>query len=167
MKRGKIPAYLMVLVLAGSALAASADGMFRLVSDDEFERDQAARGVAAEDGRTAGDVFDEQVWTRAIDAPVIEVVNPNAEKPVPSPVDIFIRFAPGPGAKINLDSLRIKYGVIGLDVTDRIRKAATVSPEGIRATGAELPPGNHSMSIEIGDTAGRTTKQKFKFRVDG
>jgi len=55
--------------------------------------------------------------------------------------------------------------MIGLDVTDRIRKAATVTERGIEATGAALPAGPHSMAIEIADSAGHSTKQAFKFRV--
>jgi hypothetical protein len=81
------------------------------------------------------------------------------------PVDISVRFSPGPGARIVLDSLHIRYGLIGLDVTDRIRKAATVTEQGIEAPGAALPAGSHSMSVEISDSAGRTTRQAFKFRV--
>ena len=61
---------------------------------------------------------------------------------------------------------RIRYGMIGLDVTDRIRQAATVTEQGIEATGAALPAGSHSMSVEIADSAGRSTKQAFKFRVE-
>ena len=55
--------------------------------------------------------------------------------------------------------------MIGLDPTDRIRKAATVTERGIEATGAALPAGPHSMAIEIADSAGHSTKQAFKFRV--
>jgi hypothetical protein len=77
-----------------------------------------------------------------------------------------VRFSPGAGSTIVLESLRIRYGMIGLDVTDRIRKAATVTERGIEATGAALPAGSHSMSIEIADSAGRNTKQAFKFQVE-
>jgi hypothetical protein len=155
----------LLLVLSCLTCVAVAAAGFLLVSDGEFARDQAARQVIADGGRTAGEIFDQQIWTRSVDAPAIEIVTPNAATPVESPVDIFVRFAPGPGAAIAPETLRIRYGVIGLDVTERIRKAATVTPEGIRARGAQLPAGEHAMSIEIADTAGRKTKQKFKFRV--
>ena len=101
----------------------------------------------------------------AADGPVITVVTPSPKGPVKAPVDIDVRFEPGPGATIVLDSLHIRYGLIGLDVTDRIRKAATVTEGGIRAPGAQLPSGSHSMSVEIADSAGRKTKQSFKFKV--
>ena len=155
---------LIVTVLAFPLLARSSDD-FQLVSADEYRRDQAAANEVTADGRTRMEVFDEQLWTRALDAPAIQVVTPDEAAPVRSPVDIFVKFEPAPGAKIALDSLHITYGVLGLDVTDRIRHAATVTEQGIRAKGAELPVGAHSMSIEISDTAGRKSKRKFKFRV--
>ena len=96
---------------------------------------------------------------------MIEILTPDAGRPVKAPVDISIRFTPGPAATIVLDSLRIRYGLIGLDVTDRIRKAATVTEQGIHAPGAALPAGSHSMSIEIADSAARKTKRAFKFKV--
>lgn len=155
----------LLLSVAGTNLSASGAG-FQLVSPDEYEREQASRAVVTADGRTQGDVFDEQVWTRSLDAPLIEVVTPTPTSPVRPPVNIVVNFQPGPGAKIVTESLRIKYGLVGLDVTDRIRKAATVTEQGIRANGADLPAGSHSLSIEIADTAGRRTKQTFKFRVE-
>ncbi len=155
---------LLMAMLSICGIAASS-GAFQLVLPDEFSRDQLARSEQLPDGRTRGELFDEQVWTRSLDAPLIEVVTPDAATPVQSPVDIYVKFEPGPGAKIVLDSLHIRYGVIGLDVTDRIRKAATVTEQGIRAKGAELPAGSHTMSIEIADSIGRKGKQKFKFRV--
>jgi hypothetical protein len=115
---------------------------------------------------TRGTGAREPTSERATDGPVIEVLTPEAKKPVKPPVDINVRFAPGPGARIVIDTLRIRYGMIGLDVTERIRKAATVTEQGIQAPGAALPAGSHSMSIEIADSAGRKTKQVFKFKVE-
>ncbi len=153
-----------ITVLAVPLVAGSSE-RFQLVSADEYARDQAAANEVTADGRTRMEVFDQHVWTRALDAPVIQVVAPDEASLVRSPVDIFVKFGPAPGSKIALDSLHITYGVLGLDVTDRIRHAATVTEQGIRAKGADLPAGSHSMSIEISDTAGRKSKRKFKFRV--
>ena len=97
---------------------------------------------------------------------MIEVLTPDARKTVKSPVDISVHFSPGPGATIVLDSLRVSYGLIGLDVTARIRQSASVTEQGIQAPAAALPAGSHSMSIEIADSAGRKTRQAFKFRVE-
>jgi len=156
---------LLLMLSCLTCIAVAAVG-FRLISDEEFARDQAAREVIADGGRTAGEIFDQQVWTRSVDAPAIEVVQPDPAAALHSPVDIEVRFTPAPGASIDLSTLRIRYGVIGLDVTDRIRKAAEVTASGIHARGAELPAGKHSMSVEIGDNKGRKNRQKFKVHVE-
>ena len=135
-----------------------------LLSVEEYQQEEDARSLVTRGARESAAVEPES--GRAPGGPVIEIMTPDARQAVKAPVDIVVRFRPGPDARIVLDSLRIRYGMIGLDVTERIRKAATVTDEGIRASGADLPAGKHSMSIEIADSAGRTTKQAFKFRVE-
>jgi hypothetical protein len=139
-------------------------GGFELVSADEFQREEDARSLVTRSAKSLQPA--EEQSRRVPDGPVIEIVTPDATTPVHAPVDITVRFEPGPGARIVLDSLHIRYGLIGLDVTDRIRKAARVTEQGIDAPGASLPTGSHSMSIEISDSAGRTTRQAFRFRVE-
>ena len=123
-------------LLALSWLAAAAAG-FELVTAGEFQQEKDARALVLRG--TEGK--EEPATQRAPNGPVIEVVTPDAKAPVKAPVDIDVRFEPGPDARIVLNSLRIRYGLIGLDVTERIRKAATVDEHGIRAPGAQLPSG--------------------------
>ena len=146
---------------AGVSWLAAASTGFDLVSPAEFQQEKDARALVLRG--TEGK--EEPASQRPPDGPVIEIVTPDAKAPVKAPVDIDVRFEPGPNARIVLSSLKIRYGMIGLDVTDRIRKAATVDEHGIRAPGAQLPSGSHSMSVEIADSAGRKTKQSFKFKV--
>jgi hypothetical protein len=154
----------LLLVLAATWTAcAVADAVgFELVTPEEFQQEKDARSLIT---RSGAQQAAEPESKRAADGPIIVVKAPDAATPVRPPVDISVRFSPGPGARIVLDSLHIRYGLIGLDVTDRIRKAATVTEQGIEAPGAALPAGSHSMSVEISDSAGRTTRQAFKFRV--
>ena len=149
----------LALLTVSSFLAAS--DSFELITTGEYQQEKDARSLVLRG--TAGK--EEPESQRAQDGPVIDILTPSAKNTVKAPVDIDVRFEPGPGAKIVLDTLRIRYGMIGLDVTDRIRKAATVTEQGIRAPGAQLPAGSHSMSVEIADSAGRKTKQSFKFKV--
>jgi len=149
-----------VALLSACWLVTAADS-FELLTTAEYQQEKDARSLVLRGA--AGK--EEPESQRATDGPVISIVTPSAKNTVKAPVDIDVRFEPGPGAKIVLDTLRIRYGMIGLDVTDRIRKAATVTEEGIRAPGAQLPAGSHSMSVEIADSAGRKTKQSFKFKV--
>jgi hypothetical protein len=154
-----------VLLAAICAAAATAEpGGFELVTADEFQREEDARQLVTRSAQSLQPAEDGS--RRVVDGPLIEIVTPDATTPVHAPVDITVRFAPGPGARIVLDSLLIRYGLIGLDVTDRIRNAARVTEQGIEASGASLPAGPHSMSIEIPDTAGRTTRQASRFRVE-
>jgi hypothetical protein len=149
------------VALLSACWLVTAAGSFELLTPDEYQQEKDAQSLVLR-GATGKEEPESQ---RAADGPVINVVTPSAKNTVKAPVDIDVRFEPGPGAKIQIDTLRIRYGMIGLDVTDRIRKAATVTEQGIRAPGAQLPAGSHSMSVEIADTAGRKTKQSFKFKV--
>ena len=154
----------LLLAAMCATAATTGPGGFELVTADEFQREEDARELVTRSARSLQPA--DEASRRVVDGPLIEIVTPDATTPVHAPVDITVRFAPGPGARIVLDSLHIRYGLIGLDVTDRIRKAARVTEQGIEASGASLPAGSHSMSIEISDTAGRTTRQAFQFRVE-
>jgi hypothetical protein len=146
-------------LLAGT-LVVVASNDFELISPQEYQQEKDTEKLVLRGAEKAPPESE-----RAADGPVIMVVTPDAAHTVKAPVDIDVRFEPGPGAKILIDTLKIRYGMIGLDVTDRIRKAASVTEQGIRAPGAQLPAGNHSMTVEISDSAGRKAKQGFKFKV--
>lgn len=153
---------LLLVLLGVSCLVAGSTG-FDLLTTEEYQEEKDARSMVT---RGPGARAVEPESEHAVGGPLIEILAPDARKVVKAPVDISVRFSPGAGSTIVLESLRIRYGMIGLDVTDRIRKAATVTERGIEATGAALPAGSHSMSIEIADSAGRNTKQGFKFQVE-
>jgi len=153
---------LLLVLLGVSCLVAGSTG-FDLLTTEEYQEEKDARSMVT---RGPGARAVEPESEHAEGGPLIEILAPDARKVVKAPVDISVRFWPGAGSTIVLEPLRIRYGMIGLDVTDRIRKAATVTERGIEATGAALPAGSHSMSIEIADSAGRNTKQGFKFQVE-
>jgi hypothetical protein len=158
-------AWIAFVLAAVCATAATAHHTgFELVTTEEFRREKDARDLVTRSAKAQQPA--EAKSERSADGPSIDVITPNASGTVHAPVDISVRFAPGPEARIVIDSLHVRYGVIGLDVTDRIRKAARVTEQGIEAPGASLPPGSHSMSIEISDSLGRTTRQAFRFRVE-
>jgi hypothetical protein len=161
MRRDLRQRLLIASALLGAAWLVQAGEGFDLVTPAEYQEEKDAQALVLRGAAGKQEPESE----RAADGPVITVVNPDAKSTVKAPVDIDVRFEPGPDAKILLDTLRIRYGLIGLDVTDRIRKAATVTEQGIRAPGANLPSGSHSMTVEIADSSGRRTKQGFKFKV--
>jgi hypothetical protein len=146
------------VAMLAAAVVFAADRGFELLSQQEYQSELTARAKpgAALVARSAD-----------MNAPSITVVKPNRSLPIQPPVDIDVRFKPAEGATINVSSLKIKYGFLGLDVTQRILQAAgvQVSAEGLRANGAQLPSGSHSLLIEIADNYGRTGRQPLEFTV--
>jgi len=141
-------------MLAGAAQPAH----FELLSAREYGDELAARAVPGA-----------HFVLRAADfnAPTIMVVKPNHSTPIQPPVDIDVRFAAAQGATVNISTLKILYGFLKLDVTQRIVQAPGVqlSAEGLKANGAQLPRGSHKLLIEIADNLGRIGRQPVEFTV--
>jgi hypothetical protein len=140
-----------------SAVVPAAAGGFQLLSSREYQSELVARSVPGA-----------QFAPRAADfnAPTITVVKPD-HAAIQPPVDIEVRFAAVPGATVNISTLKILYGFLKLDVTQRILKApgVEVSAAGLKASGAQLPPGNHKLLIEVADNLGRMGQQSVEFSV--
>ena len=141
-----------------AAMALAADKGFELLSQREYqsELEARARPGALQVTRSAD-----------LNAPGISVVRPDRGGPIEPPVDIDLRFRPAEGATVNVSSLKIRYGFLGLDITQRILAApgVQVSAAGLRASGARLPSGSHKLLIEIADNYGRTGRQPLEFTV--
>ena len=102
----------------------------------------------------------------AIKPPSIEVHQPNT-KHLASPFDIDIRFIPEPGSRVKSDTLRILYGWMQVDITDRVRQwGATISAQGLTAKGAQVPPGHHTLTIQVADDRQRVGKTELSFSVE-
>ncbi len=129
---------------------------FVLVTPDEFSRELVAAEADEERLRSA---------RRDPLAPEILVDRPEQRDDYASPIDIVVRFLPQDGASIDLDTLKITYGVLGIDVTDRVIGNAKVTEAGIDAREAEMPAGRHRLTVIVADSEGRIGKRRFKFRV--
>ena len=145
--------------LVGTVLAGAAQPEhFELLSAREYHSELAARAAPGA-----------QFALRAADfnAPTITVVKPDHSATIQPPVDIDVRFAAAQGATINVSSLKILYGFLKLDVTKRLLQApgVQISPEGLRASGAQLPSGSHKLLIQVADNLGRTGRQPIEFTV--
>jgi hypothetical protein len=151
---------LVLAALAVATLASAAQGGFELLSAREYQSELVAEKLpAAKFAPRAAD----------FNAPTITVVKPNAAGPIQPPVDIDVRFQPAQGATVNVSSLKIMYGFLKLDITQRILQApgVQVSAQGLRASGAKLPAGSHKLVIEVADNYGRTARQPIEFVVQG
>lgn len=150
--------FLVLLMLAALPLAAAAERGFELLSHREYQDELAAR---AQPGA--------KFVAKAADfnAPTITVSKPDTQGPISPPVDIDIQFTPAAGAAVNVGSLKILYGFLKLDITQRILGApgVQVSAAGLKAAGAKLPSGSHKLLIEIADNLGRVGRRSVEFVV--
>jgi len=98
--------------------------------------------------------------------PSIEIRQPNTRH-LASPFDIDIRFVPEPGSRVKSDTLRIFYGWMAVDITDRVRAwGTTINAQGITAKGATVPPGHHTLTIQVADDRERVGKTELSFSVE-
>jgi len=141
-----------------AGLASAAQGGFQLLSSAEYQAELAARAVPGATLVTRGADFN---------APTITVVKPEHSAPIRPPVDIDVEFTPSQGSTVDVSSLKILYGFLKLDITQRILKApgVQVSTSGLKASGAQLPSGSHKLLIEIADNLGRVGRQPVEFTV--
>lgn len=149
-----------VLALLGASAAPARAAGFDLVTPAEAQ--QAAQ---------AEKTLPAPVRTRSLPkagAPAITVLSPaTAGRPVPAPLRIELVFQPAAGARIVPSSFRVLYGLLKLDLTERLRPHATVTEGGVVVDGAKVPEGQHRMFIQVADDKGNTAEQELRFRVGG
>jgi hypothetical protein len=144
--------------VVANAASAAPPGGFELLSEKEYRSELTARALpgAALIPRAAD-----------LNAPSIVVVTPDSKAPIQPPVDIDLRFKPAAGANVNVASLKIMYGFLKLDITQRILQApgVQVTAAGLVAKGARLPSGTHKLLIQVSDNLGRAGSQLLEFTV--
>jgi hypothetical protein len=147
----------LVMSWVGTAQAA---GGFDLITADE------ARATAQ------AEVERPEIRTRQVPTPPrpnmpgIKVVSPNAVgTAVAAPVRIEVAFTPAPGARIVPSSFRVLYGLLKIDLTERLRQHATVTESGVVVDGAKVPDGQHRLILQVADDKGNTAEQELRIRV--
>lgn len=99
-------------------------------------------------------------------APKLELLQPRpGPETLASPFDIQLRWNAEGEARIEPQTLRIRYGWMGLDITQRVLAQAEVTSEGLRIRKAALPSGEHKLSVEIADSLQRVGQRQFEVRV--
>ncbi len=105
----------------------------------------------------------------ATDGPVIELVAPKNGGIYTSPIGIEIAFAPKDDSTIDLSTLKVTVvsttvaGVFELDITEDIIDYA--SEEGIKAPNAEIPAGEHVVTVQIADSEERLAERQLSITV--
>ena len=96
--------------------------------------------------------------------PGVELVSPNPDHIVPSPVPLKVKFIARNNVAIDPASVRLIYlKEPNIDLTERIKSHLTSS--GIDMTEAEIPPGTHHLRISLRDSQGRASTMTVKIIV--
>jgi hypothetical protein len=99
-------------------------------------------------------------------APTIKVIAPvSVSNPLSSPLRIEVAFKAPPDARIVPSSFRLLYGVLKIDLTDRVNKHATVRESGVVVDQAQVPDGTHRLIVRVADDKGRFGEQEMLIRV--
>ncbi len=94
--------------------------------------------------------------------PNIVLTSPEAS--VSSPFELKFKFSAHGGATIKPDSFHLIYlKKPNVDLTARVKPFVTA--DGIDMTGAEAPPGKHTIKAMISDSAGRQSSFTFVLNV--
>jgi hypothetical protein len=152
-----VVAHLAAAFLLTTAAAQAADPL-QLVTPEEM-RASAAAGASPKASAPL---------TRSLpspDAPQIIVERPTPGVPVASPTPIKLRFEAHRGANVRPETLRVRYGALRLDVTERILAVYRPRVDGLDVAEAALPAGQHRFLLSITDTAGRTGEQRIDVEV--
>jgi len=99
------------------------------------------------------------------DAPKIELVSPNLDSTISSPTQIQLKFLPKTPATTKPETFRILYGTFQIDITERLLKVATVTPQGINVPEAKLPNGKHKLILNVQDSDGRVGSRLIEFEI--
>lgn len=150
------PTFFLLVTMVSLELSAESNYW---VSSAELKNDMSFR-------QTLSNV-DLKTTPRLLDSPEIHVNSPSLDQSkLSSPFAIEVRFKAEEGAKIDIESIRILYGWMKLDITDRIKDYATISSDGIFADSAAFPAGKHKITIEVADTQSRISLRVIKFIVN-
>jgi hypothetical protein len=98
-------------------------------------------------------------------APRIVVRQPIISRPIHNPTATDVRFRVAPGATIKMSTFRAKYGWLGIDITARLLEHATETADSLSAKNVDLPSGDHSITVSISDSAGRTGSRVLRLSV--
>ena len=144
-------------VVLSSAPAMAADKGLVLVSPDEAKAETKAEasGMAPPAAAKAFDPF----------APSIQVLVPRIDQPTKPPFNVRVEVIPKGNWGVNRQSLKIRYGWIGLDVTARMLQYGQWQGNAFIVSGAAAPAGTHNFKVSIADSAGHRAEADMKVVV--
>lgn len=104
----------------------------------------------------------------AAGGPRIDILQPALGKPLHDPINISVAFVPANDAPIQPTAFRVCYVAMlaTVDITQRVTDHAAVTSQGLRVTGAKLPPGHHHLFMLIADQSGRVGRRDVIFDIE-
>ncbi len=149
------------LALLLAALHARAE-TFELITSSEAQMEAKAEAEAP-----AEEIRPRQVPGPRGAVPAIRVVSPTAltAGAVAAPLRIEVAFKPAPGTRIVPSTFRVLYGLLKIDLTERLKKHATVTENGVVVEQARVPDGQHRLILQVADDQGNTAEQELRIRV--
>ena len=88
--------------------------------------------------------------------PEVHVLSPRPDEAVKGPFELKVRFVPLGGAKLDPDSLEVKYMVEpNKDITSRVKRF--LKGDVLEIPDAVIPPGKHQIVVRVLDTSGRAS----------
>lgn len=100
-------------------------------------------------------------------SPDILWISPDMSGETTSPFDIQMLAVPQDYAQIDWSSLRVLYGTLRFDITDRIVPIARFDNNQVFISNVKVPQGTHRLLIQITDTQQRRAQRELILRVTG
>lgn len=95
----------------------------------------------------------------------IRVLTPTSQASVTAPLRIELAFEAPPGVRVVPASFRVLYGVLKIDLTERLRRFSTISERGVVVDQAVVPDGLHRLYLQVADDKGNMAEQELRLRV--
>lgn len=154
------PTQVLAALLLGAATLAQA-APFTLISDDEAQREASAAAKAVPAAPRP-----RSMPLPLRDTPAIEVLAPVPEGvTVSSPLRLEIAFKAAADARIVPASFRLLYGVLKIDLTERLQRQARLDETGVLIEEAAVPQGTHRVIVRVADDKGRLAERELLIRV--
>ncbi len=151
MKRRALGLAAFLLCLAGAGIAGDSAKLVLITKDEAKLPTAEMASLTMRAGITRG--------------PQISVASPSPDaKSIASPFHFQVKFAARGGANIDADSVHIVYLKHPLvDLTNRLKQFTKT--DGIDVDPVDVPPGTHSIKIDVKDSEGRASSSIFTFSV--
>jgi hypothetical protein len=134
----------------------SAEGLL-LITDDEAAREASYAATV-----------DERFLPRSVPvlgAPLIQVSSPSIVDVLRAPFPIRVEFKAGEGAEVLPATFKVYYGLLKLDITDRVVQKVRVQASGVAIEEADIPAGSHKLILQVKDSRGRLGETALSFKV--